>query len=298
LYRLRCLFANRSFMASFWGLIVKAGEAQNVVLPEDHILTLTNAAFVGKASENAKLYVSVDRKYVLATLAGGKTEQVTLDLTFFPGHQLSFGADGHGEVHLVGSLQSYGSDESGSDEDDEELGHHHGAPQGAKASNFLDKEAEESEDDSMDGGSDGFGSEEDDDLDEDEDELAPPPKLAAKAGATKKEEKKPSEAAAAATPNQKGDKKAAAKPAAQTPGGTAKAPAAADSAKKPAAAGAAGQKRAAGGDAETPTGGKKAKPETPKSAGPVGGIKCAQCPKSLPNQQALDQHNKAKHGAK
>jgi hypothetical protein len=290
-------------MASFWGLIVKAGEAQNVQLPEDHILTLTNAAFVGKASENAKLYVSVDRKYVLATLAGGKTEQVTLDLTFFPGHQLSFGADGHGEVHLVGSLQSYGSDESGSDEDSDELAHHGGplsrAPQGAKASSFLDKEAEESEDDSVEGGSDGFGSEDDDDFDEDEDELAPPPaKPAAKpaAGAAKKDEKKPSEAAA--TPNQKGDKKAAAaKPAAQTPGGAGKTPAGADSAKKPAAAGAAGQgqKRAAGGDAETPLAGKKAKPETPKS---TGNLQCPQCPKSLPNQQALDQHNKAKHGAK
>jgi len=289
-------------MAAFFGLIVKSGDTQNVDLPEDHILTLTNAAFVGKANETAKLYVSVDRKYVLATLVGGKSDQTTLDLTFFPGKPLSFGLDGHGEIHLVGSMQSYNTEISDSeisnsedDADAAELAHRAGVPKKPLSgkSALLDIEAEESADElDLDDASDAENDDEFDD--EDDDEAKPKPAPA------KKDEKKPADAA---TPSKKDEKKVAAvvggKPAAQTP----KAAGGPESAKKqaggvdakatPKAAAAGGQKRPAGtpGEAE---GAKKAKPDTPKS----GGLKCEQCARMMPNQQALEQHTKAKHAAK
>jgi len=298
-------------------LAVKSGEAQNVHLAEDNILTLTNAAFVGKPTETATISVREASQYVLATLTGGKTDQCSLDLTFFPGNQLSFGVDGQGEVHLVGSLQSY-NNETGSDSEEEadaaELAHRGGISQKPFGKSALhDLEAEESADGSLELSGD---FDEEDDGDEEDESLSLAPKKPTLLPTGK--DKKPADATA--TPSKKDDKKAAAtsKPAAaaaaQTPKGAVVGAAAgasvkgAESGKKKPSAALATPKTTPAAAAPTPKrpastpgeldapAGKKAKPDTPKSAG--GGIKCDQCSKSLPNQQALEQHTKAKHAAK
>lgn len=318
-------------MAEFFGLIVKAGEVQNYSIPEQFVLTLSHAAYVGKQGQKATLYAGVDRKYVLATFREGQTEQVSLDVTFFAGTPLSFGVEGAGEVHLVGSQQFFGDegDESG---DSDEL--ENGKPAGLDTDSedddigdFIDDEAEEDDDDEEDEEDD----EDDEEDDESEEEQAPP----AKKGAVKALEapKKPAAAApaaakpAAATPAKKDEQKpkaatpaakpaaaaAAAKPAtpaakAATPAAAKQTPKAAEAKKaeapatpaaaakaKPATTPAADKKRpaTAGGDEQAA---KKQKPEAKSPAAADGkGLKCPDCAKFLPNQQALEQHGKAKH---
>lgn len=288
-------------MAEFWGLIVKGGETKNVQIPDDHVLTVTNAAFSGKAGETAKLYAGVDKKYVLATLSSGRTEQVSLDVTFFAGNALTFGAEGHGEVHLVGALQ-YAGDAEDFDSDEER----------AMRAGLIDDEASEGEDgsdDDLEDEEDGEDEDDEDEEDESEEEApAPPqkkalpaPKPAAAAGkkdekakAPQQQQQKPKEQAtpakkdekakpaAAATPAKKDDKAPAGTPgkAAQTPAKAAAATPAKGGEKRPATAGKA--------DGETPA--KKAKADA-KSPG----LMCTQCNKPMPNQQALEQHSKAKH---
>jgi len=268
------------FMASFWGSIVKGGEAQNVQIPADHLLSLTNAALVSKGTEPAKLYVTVDRKYFLATLTPGKTDQVVLDLTFFPEQRLSFGVDGHGEVHLVGSLQSYGQDD---DDDDSDGDHHlHALDAGDSDDGSLGPVDEP----------DDFDEDGDDEDDDDADEL-PKPASAKALPPAPTSAKKPGEAAT--TPQTKKDDKKApgtgAKQATTTAPQTPKTPAAASATPTPAQKRAAPSPAGAGAGAETPSSKKAKQADTPKS----GGVKCEQCPKTLPNAQALEQHVKAKH---
>jgi hypothetical protein len=286
-------------MAEFWGLIVKGGETKNVAIPDDHVLTVANVAFVGKTGETGKLYAGVDKKYVLATLSSGRTEQVSLDVTFFTGNPLSFGVDGNGEVHLVGALQYTGEAEDFDSEDEER----------AMRAGMIDDEASEDEDGSDEDGMD----DEDDEDEEDESEegseeeapapqkALPAPKAAAAAAKKGEQAKAPQQQAKAkeqATPAKKGEQAKKEAPAATTPAAKKEAAAATPgkAAQTPAKAAAAtpakgGEKRpATAGKADGETPAKKAKADA-KSPGAM----CTLCNKPMPNQQALDQHTKAKH---
>jgi len=277
-------------------------------------------------------FAGVDRKYVIATFAIGRTEQVSLDVTFFAGNPLSFSLDGSGEVHLVGSMQYVGgSDQEDSFEDDDDEGvlHNHKAAkkpkpaQKAMLSGLIDDEAEDSEgeEDSQEEDED---EEDEEDGSEEEDELPSKPFGLLKP----KEDSKPKQVPPT-TPGKKDHKiKTPGTPAGATGKVSVSTPTAPSS--KPAATTPAAASGKAAASTPTPaskpqankppttpgaTGAKEEKkrpaPATPKAADDdktakkaknapksPSNIKCDQCPgKAFPTEHALEQHQVAKHGA-
>eukprot|EP01116_Phalansterium_solitarium_P024941 TRINITY_DN92_c0_g1_i1.p2 TRINITY_DN92_c0_g1~~TRINITY_DN92_c0_g1_i1.p2 ORF type:complete len:313 (+),score=149.19 TRINITY_DN92_c0_g1_i1:79-1017(+) len=310
-------------MAEFWGLVVKAGETKSVNIPADHVLTVSNAAFVGKGAETAKLYAGVDRKYVLCTVAAGRTEQVSLDVTFFAGNPLSIGVEGAGEIHLVGSIQFAGMGDEDLDSEEERAD--------AFERGLIDDEASEDDEDDEDE-EDEEDEDGEDDEDDEEEEIpapkkpsqkalpapapakpaapapAPAKKEAAKAAAPAKKEEKPAAAPAkkeAATPAKKEDKKPttpAATPAkdkaaaAATPSKD-KAAAATPSKDKAAAQATPGQEKKRPATTPGKADGEKDAKKAKTDAKSPSGLQCTECTpaKPMPNAQALEQHKKAKH---
>jgi len=324
-------------MAEFFGLVIKAKETKNVAIPAGHVLTLANVAYVSKPNESGKFYAGVDRKYVLASFANGRIEQACLDVTFFPGSALSFGLEGDGEVHIIGSLQDYSAD-AGSSSDEDSLP----ASRNLKKA-MVDDEAEEAdseddgsdEDDEEDGEDDGEDDDEEEEESDDSADKAPAPKAKAQPSSKSDHVKgliKPNKDQAQKDQPQKNKPStpAPAKSAPSTPAANKTAasttPASKTGAPKPAAATTPSVSKLAAAttpaakapqtpkaDASTPSAAKDEKKRpagtTPKADGsakkskteaksPAGGVKCDSCSgKPFPSQHALDQHNVAKHGA-
>lgn len=303
----------------FWGVEVKAGEPLKVE-PEDGFLVHLSQASLGEAkkdkNEAVLLSVNIDgKKIVLGTLSFDKCPQISYDLVFEKEFELSHNWK-NGSVYFCGykaEMQEDGSEgsdmfESESEEEDEPIvAAENGKaeaktekpkapaekaklakPDSSAAKNVKDAKPPSNEDDD----SDEDDSDDDEDDDSDDEEMADG--VNDDDSSDEEDEDSSDEEDEDAPKNVKQGKKRPVESATKTPAPEKKAKLV-----TPQKSGGDGKK---GSNAHTATphpskqAGKakadKAKPQTPKSGGPIA---CKSCSKTFNSDGALQSHTKAKH---
>jgi len=106
----------------FWGLQIEPSKtySQTVDVP----FRISNITFGEKitGSERSSLCVTVDdQKFVLGSLIPEKCEQITTDITFSTGEEITFEVLGANAVHLTGNYVHYRESDLDSEDDLEEL---------------------------------------------------------------------------------------------------------------------------------------------------------------------------------
>jgi len=159
--------------SQFWSLIVEGGKVSPAELPDDLSLNISNAVLVNGNEKATSLFVKVlerdvedeegeeeeknqEKKLYLCHLSNNSTVQFSLDLCFngVSTKEVSFGVEGHGEIHLSGFLSENPMDEDFEGfEDDEDIGSmtSEEIAQKIKAMGEHGKDSDDDSDDSDDG---------------------------------------------------------------------------------------------------------------------------------------------------
>uniref|UniRef100_A0A1D1XJ53 Histone deacetylase HDT2 n=2 Tax=Anthurium amnicola TaxID=1678845 RepID=A0A1D1XJ53_9ARAE len=310
----------------FWGIEVKPGESTKCEPGDDTYLHLSQASLgevkndkdIDKDNESIPIYLKFnDQKLVIGTLSADKCPQITYDLVFEKEFELSHNWK-NGSVFFVGYktlMMDDGPDDftdnstcSESEDEDipanevneskNELAKVNANPQKAdnavakpivKAEELKKADEDDDDDDSSDDNEDDSDDEgmldaEDgsDDEDEDEDESS-----------DEEDEETPKKADGKKRPHESASKTPAPDKKAKlvTPGGSKKTGGGADGKK----GGHTATPHPAKHAGKTPATNDKSKQQTPKSTGSVA---CKSCTRTFKDDNALQAHTKAKHGAK
>ncbi|CAD7084269.1 unnamed protein product [Hermetia illucens] len=87
----------------FWGLSLKANKKYTQTISKPFHVSQAALDITNSSDEPVQVILTWDKSnYILCTLRKGKTEQVPLDLNFSEGDEISFTAQGGGNVHLAG----------------------------------------------------------------------------------------------------------------------------------------------------------------------------------------------------